>query len=177
MPAAQGAEPGTYLAHEDMLPLPDHSCEAMLLIHCLEFAMSSQEVLKDVWRVLTPGGSLFVLVPYMYGLWAHFSVTPFGLGRAFSKTGLRTALGEAGFRAEHCTPLLSVPWFSAENFLHKRFIRQALESEKILPGVLAMQGTKTLYRPVLSHDVESLRECSTVKLARVGVERLSPLFL
>ncbi|MDR2417402.1 MAG: class I SAM-dependent methyltransferase [Holosporales bacterium] len=165
MPASQGAEPGTCLAREEMLPLADDSCDAMLLVHCLEFALDSSEVLKESWRVLTPGGSLFIFVPNIYGLWAHFSVTPFGMGKAFSEADLRTIFEDVGFRPGHSTFLLSVPWLPAESFLRKHLSTKVLMPEKVLPGVLAMQGVKTLYRPVLLHDVEDPRECPAVSFA------------
>jgi SAM-dependent methyltransferase len=165
MPASQGAEPGACLAHEEMLPLADYSCAATLLLHYLEFVSNVPAVLKEIWRVLVPGGSLLVLFPNVYGLWAHFDVTPFGMGKAFSESDLRTTLEEEGFKTEHCSSLLSVPYFSAESFLRKCFPTKTLSPEKVLPGIFAIQCVKAVHRPVLSRSFDSSEECLVAGLA------------
>ena len=46
----------TALVDETALPLPDSSIDRMILIHALEMADDPEDVLREVWRVLAPGG-------------------------------------------------------------------------------------------------------------------------
>lgn len=49
------------------IPLPDESCNVILASHFLEHLTDEKvaELMAEVWRVLTPGGSLQVAVPYV----------------------------------------------------------------------------------------------------------------
>ena len=39
------------------------SIDRVLMVHSLEFAESPRETLKELWRVLAPGGRLVIVVP------------------------------------------------------------------------------------------------------------------
>ena len=65
MPAAQGvmnwSDEGGNLAalvHEDVLPLTDASIDRILAVHCLETTANVRDLLRELWRVLVPGGRL-----------------------------------------------------------------------------------------------------------------------
>ena len=118
MPAGQGVVnwPGdgptaTALAVEDMLPLPDAAVDRVLLVHALEMANDPREVLREVWRVLAPGGRIIAVVPNRRGLWARTDTSPFGFGRPFSRRQLTQLLRESLFsptgwgEALHMMPL------------------------------------------------------------------------
>ncbi len=88
MPSAQGvinwsADGGNVaaLVHEDMLPLTDASMDRILAIHCLETTANVRDLLRELWRVLAPGGRLIIAVPNRRGIWARVERTPFGYGR------------------------------------------------------------------------------------------------
>ena len=88
MPAGQGAvnwpmgkPSSTVLVFEEELPLPDASIDRVLMVHSLEFAEDPRESLKEVWRILAPGGRLVIVAPNRRGVWARFEHTPFGAGR------------------------------------------------------------------------------------------------
>ena len=104
MPATQGAvnwpqqgPSATVLVFEEELPLVDSSIDRMLLVHLLEHTENPRETLKEIWRVLAPGGRLVVVVPNRRGVWARFEHTPFGNGRPFSRGQLTSLLREANF--------------------------------------------------------------------------------
>jgi SAM-dependent methyltransferase len=95
MPAGQGAlvwprEGGvlTALAEEDKLPLPDASVDKLLAVHCLENAERVRPMLREIWRVLAPQGSVIIVVPNRRGLWARIDTTPFGQGQPYSRRQL-----------------------------------------------------------------------------------------
>ncbi len=99
MPAGQGALPWpegarglTMLADETTLPLADRSIDRLLLIHCLEFGEPPNELLREIWRVLTDDGRLLVVVPARRGLWSSSDRTPFGQGQPYSLSQLNRLL-------------------------------------------------------------------------------------
>ena len=104
MPAAQGAvnwpvgeRSATALVFEEELPLPDASIDRVLMVHSLEFAENPLETLKEIWRVLAPGGRLVIVAPNRRGLWARLEHTPFGSGRPYSRGQLTGLLRQANF--------------------------------------------------------------------------------
>lgn len=162
MPAVQGVVnwPGdgpaaTALVDEDMLPLPDAALDRVLLVHALEMANDPREVLREVWRVLAPGGRMIAIVPNRRGLWARVDTSPFGYGRPFSRRQLTQLLRESLFspigwgEALHMAP-----------FARRRFRRSAETWERIggllwpaFAGVIIVEATKQLYPglPVRRH--------------------------
>jgi SAM-dependent methyltransferase len=78
MPAQQGvidwpasSRAATALVDEDALPLPDAVIDLLLLVHALELSPRPAELLKELRRVLAPGGRLVVVVPNRQGAWAR----------------------------------------------------------------------------------------------------------
>ena len=155
MPAAQGvvrwpsaAPTLATLADETLLPFPTASMDRVVVVHALEMTPNAPEMLSEVWRVLAPGGRLLAVVPNRRGVWARLDTTPFGNGRPFSRGQVVTLLRQALF-----TP---VGWNEALYAPPSRwFLRTAVAWERVgaqfsLPfsGVLVVEATKQLYRPV-----------------------------
>ena len=99
MPAGQGALPWpvgarglTVLADETGLPLADRSIDRVLLVHGLEFGEPPNEMLREIWRVMTDDGRLLVVVPARRGLWSSSDRTPFGQGQPYSMSQLTRLL-------------------------------------------------------------------------------------
>ena len=104
MPAEQGVvnwpvqgRSSSALVDTTMLPLPDSCMDRVLLVHALETLDHPREVLSEIWRILTPGGRLIVIVPNRRGLWARVDSTPFGQGQPFSKSQLRELMRDTLF--------------------------------------------------------------------------------
>src|SRR5579871_4438459 len=104
MPAAQGvvnwpldAPNAAALVADDCLPLPDAAVDRVLAIHLLEGAVHPPEVLREIWRVLAPGGRLLAVVPNRSGIWARVEATPFGCGTPFGRGQLTALLRDAMF--------------------------------------------------------------------------------
>ena len=136
------------LVDELDLPLGDNAVDAALLIHCLEFTDSPEELLQEVWRVLTPQGKLLLVVPNRSSLWAMRDVSPFGHGQPFSRRQLQGLLRTAQFsitRFEYA--LVMPPW--------KRFAGSALArgfenlgraaALRGISGVLIVEAQKQVY--------------------------------
>ena len=69
MPAQQGvvAWPGgkvlSALGEEDALPFPDALFDRILMVHGLEAADGTRPLMRQIWRVLAPGGRLVIVAP------------------------------------------------------------------------------------------------------------------
>ena len=155
MPAAQGAvnwppagPSATVLVFEEELPLVDSSVDRVLLVHALEHMENPREALKDIWRVLAPGGRLLIVVPNRRGVWARFEHTPFGTGRPFSRTQLTGLLRETNFTPSAWTDALHFPpskrrWMMR---LHPALERAGRRFWPIFGGVLLVEAQKRLYQ-------------------------------
>ncbi|EJF91004.1 class I SAM-dependent methyltransferase [Bartonella tamiae] len=117
MPARQGAAPwpnakkvATALVFEEDLPLPDASIDRIFLVHSLEFAENSDELMKEIWRILAPNGRIFIVVPNRRGVWARNDHTPFGSGQPYTAGQLQRLLHETNFTVQSmCEALHFLP--------------------------------------------------------------------
>lgn len=157
MPAEQGVvnwqgRDGNASALVDsiMLPLPDSCIDRVLLIHALEVSEQPRDMLEEIWRILTPGGRMIVVVPNRSGVWARVEHTPFGHGRPYSRGQLRELLSETQFLPVHWTEALYVPPFTRPYLLRTGAAFERLGSKLSLPGagVHIAEATKQLYRPI-----------------------------
>ncbi len=155
MPAGQGAVnwpngplSATSLVFDEELPLPDSSVDRVLMVHALEFAENPRETLKELWRVLAPGGRLVIVVPNRRGMWARFEHTPFGSGRPYSRGQLTTLLRETNFTPGAQTEALFFPpWRNRQMVRLLRGVDKA--GRKMMPifsGVIMVEAQKRLYQ-------------------------------
>lgn len=138
------------LVQDDALPLPGASVDRVLAIHSLEMADNAGDLLRELWRILAPGGRILVVVPNRRGLWARFERTPFGQGQPFSRGQLGTLLRETMFSPVAWTSALMMPPV-ANGFL----VRGGTTGERIgsvlwprFAGVLMVEATKLVRQPV-----------------------------
>ena len=157
MPAGQGvinwpedAPSASALVDVTMLPLPDACVDRILLTHVLEYVELPGELLAEVWRILTPGGRVIIVVPNRRGLWARVDTTPFGFGQPYSKGQLRELLREALFSPESWAEALYVPPFARPFFLRLASAFERIGGRFALPGagVHIVEATKQVYRPI-----------------------------
>lgn len=73
------------------IPLPEASVDCALCTEVLEHCPEPEEVLREVWRVLRPGGILFLTVPFLWPLheapYDYYRYTPFALQRHLERAG------------------------------------------------------------------------------------------
>ncbi len=91
------------------LPFQDALFDQALVIHALEHAAPARRLLRELWRVLAPGGSVVIVAPNRSGLWVHMEATPFGHGAPFGKGQVCRMLDDALFEIDHRRTLLAVP--------------------------------------------------------------------
>ncbi len=161
MPAGQGAvnwpiaeRSSTALVFDEELPLPDASIDRVLMVHSLEFAENPRETMKEIWRILAPGGRLVMVVPNRRGVWARMEHTPFGSGRPYSRGQLTALLRETNFTPGASAEALFFPPSTLRTMLRLRtgFERIGRTLWPAFGGVIIVEAQKRLYQglPVAS---------------------------
>jgi SAM-dependent methyltransferase len=159
MPGAQGvvkwptaAPTLSSLVSEISMPLRDSMIDRVLAVHALEMTPHAADMLREVWRVLAPGGKLLLVVPNRAGPWARMDSTPFGQGQPFSRTQLVSLLREALF-----TPVGWMPPFQRKWLLRAAPAWERVGGSLSLPfyGLHIVEATKQVWRPV---QVKKTRE-------------------
>ena len=125
MPAEQGVVnwPASGLSSSALvettdMPLPNSCIDRALVIHALEITEHPRDLLAEIWRILTPGGRVIVVVPGRSGLWARLDRTPFGHGRPYSRGQLAELMRESLFSPTHWSEALYIPPFQRRTWLH-----------------------------------------------------------
>lgn len=171
MPGAQGvvkwpsAAPALCsLVSETAMPLRDAMIDRVLAVHALEMTPHAADMLREIWRVLAPGGRLLLVVPNRSGPWARMDSTPFGQGQPFSRTQLVSLLREALFTPVGWHEALWTPPFSRKWLMRAAPAWERVGATLSLPfyGVHIVEATKQVWRPV------------PVKRARERVPVLAP---
>ncbi len=162
MPAAQGVvnwppqgPNASALILDDALPLPTAAVDRVLVVHGLEMAESPEDLLREIWRVLAPGGRLLLVVPNRAGIWARAESTPFGYGRPFGRGQLTTLLRESLFSPAAWSEALAMPPTKRRMLLRTGTSWERVGS-RLWPhfsGVLIVEASKQLYQgiPVRAH--------------------------
>jgi SAM-dependent methyltransferase len=157
MPAPQGvvrwpsSRPAlAALVEEDELPLTDSAVDRVLLVHALEMSSDPTELLREVWRVLAPGGRLLAVVPNRRGLWARMDTTPFGHGRPYSRSQITQLLRETWFTPTGWGDALYVPPIGRGWFLRSAVAWERTGATLSAPfaGVHIVEATKQVYRAI-----------------------------
>ncbi len=67
------------------------------MVHGLESSENAGHLLREMWRVLSDGGRLIVVVPNRRSIWARADHTPFGHGHPYSMEQLNRVLRQSMF--------------------------------------------------------------------------------
>lgn len=162
MPATQGVVnwPSTgrscsALADPTMMPLPEASIDRVLLVHALESVESPTELLQEVWRILTPGGRMILVVPNRRGVWARREATPFGHGQPYSRSQLGRLMRDTLFSPEGWAETLYMPPVRSRLMLQAAGAWERFGTGLSMPfaGLHVVDATKQLYRPVTVRQV------------------------
>lgn len=101
---------------EQTLPISDAAYDGVLLINVLEHIFEYRQLLAETARVLKPGGTLVVVVPFLF----PYHASPNDYHR-YTATALERALRTAGFANNTITPLgtgvCSARWLLIERLL------------------------------------------------------------
>ena len=148
------------MAHMDSLPVADDFADCILLVHHLEHAKNTTEVLREVWRTLKPEGRLLIVLPYRRGIWSRTESTPFGHGHPYTQTQAKNLLEGNLFTPLTVRRSLFVPPTNLR-FVHA----MGRTFEKIFrycflrfSGVLVIEAKKEVFGGTLTGEVASHRK-------------------
>ncbi|EEA93773.1 class I SAM-dependent methyltransferase [Pseudovibrio sp. JE062] len=171
MPAAQGVVKWprevevpnkAFLMEDGQLPFPDSCIDRILLVHSLEMAGQPGALLDEVYRVLSPGGRVIVIVPNRRGAWARSEVSPFGYGRPYSRPQLDNFLSNHHLSVVSREEALFVPPTNSKLVLKnaRSFERLGAVAWPAFAGLLVTEAEKQIYRGIplkASHVTRVLR--------------------
>ncbi|MCD6035660.1 MAG: methyltransferase type 11 [Rickettsiales bacterium] len=135
------------LTNEGEIPLADASVHRIIIAHALEFSDQAENMLRETWRVLAPGGRLIVIVPHRMGLWARMENTPFGHGHPFNGAQIHKLMRKTLFLPSQQRAALYFPPTTSRMVLKtvpmwEKFGERFL---KVMGGVLVIEAEKQLY--------------------------------
>ena len=153
MPRALGAmywptrgDNHTVMADAHTLPLAPNAIHRAVVMHALEFSEDAEAAMKELWRVLAPGGRALLCVPNRRSIWSGVHATPFGHGTPYSVAQLRALAERAGFTPMHTDSVVFIPPLQSRLLLKAATVFEWLAW--LLPragGVLVMEVEKQIY--------------------------------
>lgn len=135
---SEDARPDIFHDLEKPLPLSDASYDHVLLINVLEHIFEYQALLSEACRVVRPGGSIVIVVPYLFPV--HPSPDDF---HRLTKTALERALQKAGFADSRITALGSGV-FAAQYLLLDRLLPKPLRAVSFFTWRYVVRALDTL---------------------------------
>lgn len=148
----------TIQANLDHLPLLTESIDLILMPHILEYYGQPQELLRQLYPTLIPGGHLIIFGFNPYSLWGLKRCLNFGFRHTLPWHGkFRTArkvknwLEKAGFTMEEERCLFFRPPFNSLTGLKKTLIFEAFGPLlwSNLGGIYLMVAKKNLFKPLV----------------------------
>jgi SAM-dependent methyltransferase len=157
-------ENATCLVDECDLPLLESTIDFALVIHGLELTDHPADMLREIWRVLSPQGRLVMVVTNRRGMWAQSDATPFGYGQPYSRPQLQQVLKDAGFSPTGWSQALFMPPVERGFVLKSASVweRVGLYVSAAFSGVIIVEAVKQVYA------------INTGKRAKRAVPRLKP---
>ncbi len=156
MPRSQGGiywpsrgDNRTILTHKQALPFTANSIHRAVLLHALEFAEDAKGSLKELCRVMTPGGRVIIVVPHRRSIWSSAGGTPFGYGTPYSVSQLKHLLEDTGLTVMQHETLLHTPPFQSKLMLRMARIFEGIGM--LLPftgGLILLEAEKQIYAGV-----------------------------
>lgn len=144
---APGEQNLSLVSREDELPLPDLSINRIVMAHGLESSENVRQLLREMWRVLSDGGRLIVIVPNRRSIWARADHTPFGHGHPYSMEQLNRVLRQSMFTPVRETRALFFPPSRRRFWLAAAPAWERIGEKWLSPlgGVAIVEATKQIY--------------------------------
>ena len=165
------------LVDESDLPLVESVVDLALVVHGLELTDAPQDMLREIWRVLSPQGRLLLVVPNRRGVWARFDTSPFGHGQPYSRPQLSRLLRESQFSVIAWAHALYFPPSTSGAVLSAAPAIERLGSRLMpaLSGVIIVEAVKQVYAIAAGTRARRLLAKTRPALAPASVARRSRL--
>lgn len=86
----------TAIVHDHHLPITNKVIDRLIIVHGLEYCQNSEQLFKEINRIIAPDGEILIIFPNKAGIWSHTSNTPFAYGEHYTMSQLITALSKSG---------------------------------------------------------------------------------
>lgn len=161
------------LVEETSWPIATDSIERLVVLHGLETSEKLQDLLQEIWRVLSPSAKVIFVVPNRSGWWARSEATPFGQGRPYSIRQLTNQLKANRFKTEHHVTALYAPPFESLHWLKSGKVIEDLGEKfgsHFGAGIILLEASKQIYavtkprlRIIVSKPLDVLEDLSNPK--------------
>ena len=143
----EGQPNAAALVEECELPLLESTVDFVLVIHGLELTDQPSDMLRELWRLMSPQGRLVMVVPNRRGLWARSDVTPFGYGQPYSRPQLQQILKETKFSPVGWSQALFMPPSERSLMLKSAMAweRFGMRTSPAFSGVIIVEAVKQVY--------------------------------
>ncbi len=136
----------TVLSYEGEWPFADNVFDEIIIIHGLEYAQNTGNILEESYRSLRPEGRLIVIVPNRRGIWVHSDKTPLGFGQPYTLTQLSNILRKYEFvPIEVVRGLYSFPYKNSPNNTWPWFELIASRTLQKFSGLVGVVAIKRVY--------------------------------
>ncbi len=141
--------PGVPLLQFDLVhcPLPSTSMDVVVLLNVLEHIADDRGALRQVFRILKPGGAAIIEVPAgpdLYDVYDRLLLHH----RRYTLAGLRAVLGQEGFTVAHASSLgaLLYPGFWCVKRRNQRYLAapEAVQREMVARSIRATARNRLL---------------------------------
>ena len=135
------------LLDEEQLPIEDLFLNHIICIHCLEHSENLKKTLRELWRVLSPEGKIYIILPNKKSSWSFSSKSPFSSGFGFSKNQIVRILEDNFFEVQSVDRLVYFPSWNSKLLLNNRFFLEKIGSYfwRFFNGFYLCVATKRIY--------------------------------
>jgi SAM-dependent methyltransferase len=127
----------------------DDSFDTIVMVNVLEHIESDNDALKELFRILKPGGNLLIFVPALQMLMSKLDLIH-GHFRRYNRVELRSKVESCAFKVEFCRYFDSVgviPWFILNTLLGKTDFHPSLVKFNDRLVVPMIEALESLVRP------------------------------
>ncbi len=147
----------------DHIPMPDNSVDVVVSIQVLEHLSNPQQAVKEMTRVLKPGGHLFMTTPFCQ----HEHQQPYDFYR-YTQFGLQHLCGQAGLNVNYIKPMGGYFMLLREQLTHAHHSRFFMGNPLLnllswLPRQLVKLLTLGILPPILT-TLDGLDKTPTLTL-------------
>ena len=135
------------LLDEEQLPIEDSFFNHIICIHYLENAENLKKTIRELWRVLSPEGKIYIILPNKKSSWSFSSRSPFSSGFGFSKNQINQILEDNFFETQFIDRLIYFPSWNFSLLLKNKFFLEKIGSYfwRFFNGFYLCVATKRIY--------------------------------
>jgi len=153
------------LLDEEQLPIEDLFLNHIICIHYLEHSENLKKILRELWRVLSPEGKIYIILPNKKSSWSFVSQSPFSSGFGFSKNQINQVLEDNFFEIQSIDRLVYFPSWNSRLLLNNRFFLEKIGSYfwRFFNGFYLCVATKRIYANSESKKFSFIRKRSSAE--------------